>query len=40
VGMGSKAMRDLPNYRVRICDGGVYVNPRETVPPGTRVAVP
>lgn len=40
VGMGSKAMRDLPNYRVRICDGGVYVNPRETVAPGTRVAVP
>ena len=40
VAQGSKAMRDLPNYRVRICDGGVYVNPRETVPPGTRLPVP
>ncbi|MBL8604431.1 MAG: Rieske 2Fe-2S domain-containing protein [Myxococcales bacterium] len=34
---GSVATRALEQYRVRICDGLVYVNTRDIVPAGTRV---
>ncbi len=36
----SVATRSLPNYRVTVCEGKIYINPREEVPVGTRVAVP
>lgn len=39
VAPGSTATRDLEHYRVRICDGMIYVNTREIVSADTRLAV-
>jgi Rieske Fe-S protein len=37
---GSRAVRDLPNFLVTLCNGRIFVNRGEEVPLGTRAAVP
>jgi Rieske Fe-S protein len=37
---GSRAVRDLPNFQVTLCNNRIYVNRGEEVPLGTRVPLP